>query len=108
MTILSFYELVANYAKSIKKSIMYIRVETDNPEEREELYKFYENKIPVDLYAALMANKENFIEYDYITTALREAEEFFPYSKDLLDDEKHFYVYVHVFDENGNSMLENT
>lgn len=107
MKILNFNDLIADYARQIQKSIMYFRIETDNDEELQELYSFYENKVPLEIYAALMSEKENFIAYDDIKTALREAEDWFPFKQDLLDEEHHLYVYVHIFDQDGNSMLEN-
>lgn len=107
MNILTFYQLIADYAKSVNKSILYFRTETNDPEELEELYKFYENKVPIEVYAALMSEKENFMLFDHVSTALKEAENFFPFHADLLEDEKHLFVYVHVFDEQGNSMFEN-
>lgn len=107
MKILNFYELIADYARQIQKSIMYFETKTDNGEELQNLYNFYEDKVPLEIYAALMSEKKNFKIYDDVKIALREAEDWFPYRQDLLDEEQHLYVYVCVFDSNGNSMLEN-
>lgn len=91
-------EILHLLAKESGKCVMHIKAigVMENPEMEDETWEFYLGKIPTNLLNILMQFKEAYCFLETTEALLHAFEEWFPKKHQLLEDEMHFFVKIHV------------
>ncbi|GEM_PF-5335651 len=112
--VFSFIDLLEQAARNAGKALLYFKpVGLDKCKDVDkifEVWNHYNNVLPPEIYGGMRYSRHNYIFVDNVGAAVQKAEEWFPYKGEMgeyyeMGDE--YYVYVHIFDENGNSVFEN-
>lgn len=106
--VFSFIDLLEQAARNAGKALLYFKPvgldKCTDVDKINEVWNHYNNVLPPEIYGGVRNSLHNYIFVNNVTAAIQKADEWFPY-KGEMDDE--YYVYVHIFDENGNSVFEN-
>jgi hypothetical protein len=106
--VFSFIDLLEQAARNAGKALLYFKPvgldQSKDVDKINEVWTHYNNVLPPEIFAGVKGSLHNYIFVNNAMAAIQKAEEWFPF-KGEMDDE--YYVYVHIFDENGNSVFEN-
>jgi len=104
-------DILQELAKSSGKIVMHIKavgaIECDDPIKEEEISDFYYGKCDTNVLNILIQFKEAYCYFETVNQAMNAYEEWFPYKKQLLDDEKHLYMRVIIVSPDGSVVINN-
>jgi hypothetical protein len=107
VTVLRLYDMIINYCKTNNVSVIYYEVKYRNEAEKASILNFYEGKVPFEVHESLKVEDDNFIVFNKAETAIEYAESAFPYYPELKETAPLYYIFVCVFDNDGNFLWEN-
>jgi hypothetical protein len=93
-------DILQQLAKHSGKCVMHLKavglLESNADVDEDEVWEFYLGKCPTNVLNILRQFKEAYCFLETNESAIHAFEEWFPSKKDLLEEEMHYYVRVHM------------
>lgn len=106
--VLNLNQVLTELAKTRNKVIMYYKpvgVDTERDVEKiNAVWSHYSNIVPAEILHGIKYSLHNVAFFDDYMVAIQKCSEWFPYKGEMPDE---YYVYVHIIDQEGNSVFEN-
>lgn len=100
---LTLFESLENYAGIVGKALLVLVPTWSNAsdEEKQEIFDFYEGKVPREMTLAIKSGDIRIIEYGDFEAAHLDATSYFPGTTEIEETNSLYKIECHIIDEHG-------